>query len=341
MAPSAYRAPDWLPGGHAQSIYPYFFLRPPLSALRHERVATPDGDFVDFDWMDGAAGSPVVAVLHGLEGSSRSHYARAILRAAAGRGWRGVVPHWRGCSGEPNRLARAYHSGDYAEAGWMVGEVRSRVGGAPLFAVGVSLGGSALLNWLGREGEGARAGLTAAAAVSAPLDLVASGTAIDRGLNRVYALNFLRTLIPKAMAKERRFPGLYEVARLRRVRTMRAFDDLVTAPLHGFRSVDDYWTRGSSKPWLRGIGVPTLVLNARNDPFIPGDSLPGPGEVGAAVTLEQPAHGGHVGFAAGPFPGRLDWLTRRLMRFFSSVRLPGEPSTKDTVPPGMSVQYRP
>jgi len=173
-----------------------------------------------------------------------------------------------------------------------------------MFAIGVSLGGSVLLNWLGRGGGTM---LTGAATVSAPIDLPAAGAALDRGLNRIYARNFLRTLVPKAIAK-----GQCD----RRIRTMREFDDLVTAPLHGFRSVDDYWTRASSKPWLKSIALPTLVVNARNDPFVPGDSLPGVAEVGSGVTLEQPPSGGHVGFASGPFPGRLDWLADRLMEFF-------------------------
>jgi predicted alpha/beta-fold hydrolase len=313
---NSYRSPFWLPGSHAQTIYPYLACRGRAPAYRRERLETPDGDVVDVDWLDGAPESPVVVLFHGLEGSSRSHYATAILRAAAARGWRGVVPHWRGCGGEPNRLPRAYHSGDFAEVDWMLGALRPRAGGAPLFAVGVSLGGSALLNWLGREGARSRAWLNAAVAVSAPIDLPASGRALDRGWNRIYARNFLKTLVPKALAKERRFPGLYDAAALARVRTMRAFDDLVTAPLHGFRGVDDYWSRGSSKPWMRAIELRTLVLNARNDPFIPGDSLPGPGEVGDAVLLEQPPHGGHVGFASGPFPGGLDWLSARICRFF-------------------------
>lgn len=259
-------------------------------------METPDGDFVDFDWVDGTG--PVVILFHGLEGSSRSHYATALLS----RGRRGVVPHWRGCSGEPNRLARAYHSGDHEELGWMVEAIRARAGGAPLVAIGVSLGGSALLNWLGRGATGVKA----AAAVSAPIDLPAAGHALDQGLNRIYARNFLRSLVPKAAAKGQCEPG---------IRTMREFDDRVTAPLHGFQGVDDYWSRASSKPWLKGIVVPTLVLNAKNDPFVPGDSLPGPADVSAAVTLDQPDRGGHVGFTNGPFPGRLDWLCNRLLTF--------------------------
>jgi predicted alpha/beta-fold hydrolase len=313
---NGYRSPFWLPGSHSQTIYPYLACRGGAPAYRRERLETPDGDVVDLDWLDGAPDAPVVVLFHGLEGSSRSHYATAILRSAAARCWRGVVPHWRGCGGEPNRLPRAYHSGDFAEVEWMLGALRPLAGGAPLFAVGVSLGGSALLNWLGREGARSRSWLMAAAVISAPIDLPASGRALDRGWNRIYARNFLKTLVPKALAKERRFPGLYDPAALARVRTMRAFDDLVTAPLHGFRGVDDYWTRGSSKPWMRAIELRTLVLNARNDPFIPGDSLPGTGEVGDAVQLDQPSEGGHVGFASGPFPGGLDWLTDRLWRFF-------------------------
>ena len=318
----AYRSPWWLPGSHPQTIYPYVFLRRAPPAYRRERVDAPDGDFVDFDWLEGpkaSKDSPIVVLFHGLEGSSRSHYATAILNAAADRGWRGVVPHWRGCSGDPNRLPRAYHSGDHAEVDWMLGTIRARSGAAPLYALGVSLGGSALLNWLGREGQKSRAWLASAAAVSAPIDLMASGTSLDRGLNRIYMRNFLHTLLPKAVEKLGRFPGLYDAAALRRVASMRAFDDLVTARLHGFRDVDDYWTNGSSKPHLRGIQLRTLVLNAFNDPFIPGASLPGPGEVSEAVTLEQPRHGGHVGFTSSPFPGRLEWFTGRLLDYFATA----------------------
>lgn len=316
--PIPYRSPWWLPGRHLQTVYPYLFLRPPPPAYRRERVETADADFVDFDWVDGPADAPVLVLFHGLEGSSKSPYAAALLVAAAARGWRGVVPHWRGCGGEPNRLARAYHSGDYAELDALLGAVRARTGAAPLFALGISLGGNVLLNWLGREKEKSRAWLKAAASVSAPIDLVASGTALDRGLNRIYARNFLKTLVPRALEKLGRFPGLYEEDALRRVTTIHAFDDLVTAPLHGFRGVMDYWSRASSKPWLKEIVLPTLVLNARNDPFVPGASLPGPSDVSAAVTLEQPAGGGHVGFTSGAFPGSLGWFTSRLLNFLGS-----------------------
>ncbi len=315
----AYRAPRWLAGAHAQTIWPAFL---PLAAVpsRRERVTTVDQDFWDFDWFDAPGSdpfSPLVVLFHGLEGSSRSHYARAMMTALAEIGWRGVIPHFRGCSGEPNLRPRAYHSGDHEEIGAMLSAIRERVDPrTTIHAAGVSLGGSALLNWLGRAGSDARAVLTSAAAVSTPLDLTAAGLDIDRGFNRVYAWHFLATLRPKSRAIARRFPGLLDEARLWRLFSMYAFDNAVTAPLHGFAGTFDYWCRASSKPWLDRVAVPTLVLNAKNDPFVPGSSLPGEGEVSRSVLLEQPEEGGHCGFMVGPFPGRLTWLPQRLLQFF-------------------------
>jgi hypothetical protein len=323
LAPAGpYRAPVWLAGGHAQTIYPFLLPRA-VPPYRRERVATPDGDFWDFDWIDARAGAgavPLVVLFHGLEGGSNSHYACAMMTRVAALGWRGVVPHFRGCGGDLNQRPRAYHSGDHEEVAAMLAAIRDRVpAGTIVCAAGVSLGGSALLNWLGRAGRAAVPIVAAAAAVSAPLDLTAAGIAIGEGLNRVYTYHFLQTLKPKSRAMGRRFPGLVDEARLRQVRSMYEFDDLVTAPLHGFAGAADYWRRASSKPWLREIVVPTLVLNARNDPFVPTVSLPGPGDVGPAVRLEQPEHGGHVGFLTGPFPGRLDWLPARLLHFFHAA----------------------
>jgi hypothetical protein len=326
LAPAGpYRAPVWLAGGHAQTIYPFLLPRPAVP-YRRERVETPDGDFWDFDWVDAPAGhdaAPLVVLFHGLEGGSGSHYACALMARVAALGWRGVVPHFRGCGGELNRRPRAYHSGDHEEVAAMLAAIRQRIPAhVTAYAAGVSLGGSALLNWLGRAGAAAAPTVAAAAAVSAPLDLTASGTAIGEGLNRVYTYHFLQTLKPKSRTMAERFPGLLDEARLRQVRSMWQFDDLVTAPLHGFSGTADYWRRASSKPWLHGVAVPTLVLNARNDPFVPAVSLPGAADASAAVTLEQPAHGGHVGFLTGPFPGRLDWLPARLLHFFHDAGAP-------------------
>lgn len=315
----AYRAPAWLPGGHLQTLYSNLFIRVPPVAYRRERLELPDGDFLDFDWVDGQAGAPVVVLFHGLEGGADSAYARDLMTHARMRGWHGVVAHFRGCSGEDNRLPRAYFAGDSVEIGRMLRHVKSLHARVPVHAVGVSLGGNALLKWLGEQGIAANTLIERAASVSAPLDLVAAGRALDRGFNRrVYTAHFLVTLKQKALRKTAQFPGVLDAKAIAAATTFREFDTLVTARLHGFRDADDYWLKASSKPLLRAIAVPTLVLNARNDPFLPAWALPSPDEVSPAVMLEQPAAGGHVAFPCGPFPGRLDWLPRRLMQHFNT-----------------------
>jgi len=302
-----YRAPWWLPGGHLQTLYGALAPAPRV-AWRRQRWDSPDGDFIDLDWAGGADG-PLLALFHGLEGGSSSPYARAIASRALARGWRCVVPHFRGCSGAGNRLPRAYHSGDSAEVDWILRRLR------PDFAAGVSLGGNVLLKWLGEQGPAAVPLLRRAAAVSAPIDLAGSGHALGRGLNRaLYARHFLATLKPKAIAKIARHGLALDAARISRARSLHEYDDLVTAPLHGFRDADDYWARSSSGPWLEHIRVPTLVLNACNDPFLPRAKLAAAARRAAAdVVLEFPASGGHAGF-----PGRGHWLARRVLEFFAA-----------------------
>jgi predicted alpha/beta-fold hydrolase len=317
-APPAYRAPWWLPGGHLQTIYPALFLRGPAPRYRRERWPTPDGDFVDADWLEGEPRAPLVVLFHGLEGGSRSHYAASLMRHLRTLGWRGVVPHFRGCSGELNRLPRAYHSGDADEIGWMLAEAAARSASGQVYAAGVSLGGNALLKWLARSGGQAAALVAKAAAVSTPMVLRVAGDGLARGFNRVYSRHFLRPLKRKSLAKLALFPGLYDADAVRRARNLRQFDDVVTAPLHGFRDADDYWSRASSKPDLGRIAIPTLIVHARNDPFLPGAHLLDPAQLPACVRLELSASGGHAGFVVGPWPGRLDWLPRRLTRFFDS-----------------------
>jgi uncharacterized protein len=226
-----------------------------------------------------------------------------------------VVSHFRGCSGELNRLPRAYHSGDSAEVDWVLRRLRGRFPARRVYAIGVSLGGNALLKWLGEREARAGDVIAAAAAVSAPFDLAACGHHLGRGFNRVYTRHFLRTLKRNAAEKLARFPGIFDGRRMAGARTLYEFDDVVTAPLHGFLGAEDYWRRASAKPLLRGIRVPTLLLNARNDPFLPAHALPGTGEVSATVRLELPREGGHVGFVTGHPPGRLDWLPQRLLHF--------------------------
>lgn len=309
----------------------------PTLAYQRMRWDTPDADFIDIDWIgsppasivgqskcvslgalvsEERVSSPIVVMFHGLEGSSRSHYARAMAAELLALGWGGAIVHFRGCSGEPNRLARAYHSGDSAEIDWVLRRLKALAGTCALFAVGVSLGGNALLKWLGEQGSSAASLLHAAAAISAPVDLAAAGDGLARGFNRVYTRMFLNSLKARSLEKWQRYPMAFDRARMLRARNLRQFDDVVTAALHGFDGVDDYYRRASAKPWLRHIRLPTLMISARNDPFVPSWSLPQADALSSSVTAEFPAEGGHVGFVSGSFPGHLQWLPTRVLEFF-------------------------
>jgi predicted alpha/beta-fold hydrolase len=269
----------------------------------------------------GAPGrAPLLVLFHGLEGTSSSHYAQAFAHWARTQGWRYCVPHFRGCSGELNLAPRAYHSGDFEEIGWILQRLRDGQD-APVVAVGVSLGGNALLRWAEEAGDSAGAVARAVCAVSSPIDLAASGHSIGRGFNRqVYTRMFLRTMKPKALRKLAQHPGLFNRDRLLAARDLYEFDNVFTAPLHGFKDTLDYWTRGSAKPHLHRIRIPALVINARNDPFVPATSLPHAQHVGAHVTLWQPAHGGHVGFPAGRWPGHVLSLPDAVMGWMLAQR---------------------
>lgn len=319
-APGA--APWWLPGGNAQTIWPALFSRHregPSLVFRRERWTTPDADFIDVDFLDAPGPAPLLVLFHGLEGSSSSHYAQAFADWTRAAGWRFALPHFRGCSGELNLAPRAYHSGDHEEIGWILERLRTHHG-EPVLAVGVSLGGNALLRWAEESEASASATARAVCAISSPIDLAAGGTAICRGFNRqVYNRMFLRSMKPKALAKLAQFPGLFDRERLLAARDLYEFDDVFTGPLHGFTGVDDYWARGSAKPQLARIRIPALVLNARNDPFVPASCLPGVHEVGRHVTLWQPAEGGHVGFPGGGFPGDVLGLPRAVMGWMRAV----------------------
>ncbi len=315
-----YVAPSWLPGGNAQTIYPFFAKPSEEIRYRRERWEIEDGDFVDVDWFDGNDESPLVILFHGLEGGSRSYYALGMMQYLKQFGWRGVVIHFRGCSGLSNRLPRAYHAGDSDEIDWMIrraAQQNTKLGAnRKVYTLGVSLGGNALLKWLGERGTEASQFISGAATISVPLDLAAAGKALDAGFNQVYTRYFLSTLTYKALEKTDRFPGLFDAKALASCSSIYQFDNLVTAPLHGFRDTDDYWQKSSSKPWLQSIEVPTLVINARNDPFMPASVLPEPAEVSNAVVLVFPETGGHAGFIQGIFPGQMDWLPKRIVSFF-------------------------
>jgi len=290
-------------------------------SLRRERVETSDGDFVDLDWADGAPpDAPLVLVLHGLEGSSTSHYVRGLLAGAQARGWRGVTLNFRSCSGELNRLPRFYHSGDTGDLDAIVRLLAAREPGLRLAVVGVSLGGNVLLKWLGELGVDAPAVVKAGAGISVPFDLTPCAHALDRGFAKVvYTANFMRTMRRKVVEKARVYPGFVDLGAARRARSFAAYDDVVTARLSGFADAEDYWRRASCRPYLVRVARPVLVINAADDPFVPPEALPKPAELSPHVRLVVTERGGHVGFLRGR-PWRLDaWAERRALDFVATV----------------------
>jgi predicted alpha/beta-fold hydrolase len=294
---------------------------------RRERFETADGDFVDVDWLHApaAARAPILLVLHGLEGSARSHYALGLLAAAAQRGWRAAILNFRSCSGEPNRLPRFYHSGDTADLDHVVRLITAREPGARVGAVGVSLGGNVLLKWLGEQREAAPAQVVGAVGISVPFDLEACARVLDRGVPRaLYTSNFMRTLRRKVRAKATRYPGFVDVRAALRARTFAAYDRIVTAPLHGFADERDYWRRSSSGPFLAHIRRPVLLINALDDPFIPVASLPAAAALPPGIQTEFTAHGGHAGFLEGLAWRARSWAEARAVDFLEPLFTGGE-----------------
>lgn len=308
-----YQAPAWLPGGHAQTIWSALKARRrwhPTQPMIRQRWSTPDGDFIDIDQQAASRPDrPMLVMFHGLEGSSASHYAQSFADWSAEHDVNLALPHFRGCSGELNQAPRAYHSGDHEEIDWILQRLRQEhqaVGGQTMLAAGISLGGNALMRWAAEQGSLALKQVDAVASICSPLDLMQSGLAIGRGLNRhIYTPMFLKSMKPKAMAKWAQHPGLFDKKALLEAKDLFTFDNVFTAPLHGFKNTVDYWTRASAKPLMREIRVPALALNAMNDPFIPAQSLPRGGDVSSSVTLWQPEQGGHVGFVQGRWPGHV------------------------------------
>lgn len=311
----SYRSPWWLPGGHLQTIWPALYAKRfsnvPVK-WRRERWTTPDQDFVDVDFCEAAASDsakPLLVLFHGLEGSSSSHYAEAFADWAVQNKCDLAIPHFRGCSGTLNTAPRAYHSGDHAEIDFFLRKFKQQADVAQrpgLVAAGVSLGGNALMRWAGEQGQEALKQVKAVASICSPLDLAASGKAIGEGFNRqVYTRMFLRSMKPKALAKLKQHPGLFDAQQMLASKDLYEFDNVFTAPLHGFQNTDDYWRQASALPLMANIQIPALALNALNDPFIPAHSLPSIHTVSPCVELWQPPHGGHVGFAKGAMPGHL------------------------------------
>lgn len=337
MRPADFRPAWWLPGPHAQTLWPALCRRRPRLSLRREHLDLPDGDFLDLDWTPGERG-PIVLILHGLEGSSDSHYALGLLAVVARRGWRGAVMHFRGRGGQVNRLARGYCAGDTADLAHVVDWLHRREPATPLAVIGYSLGGNVLLKWLGEAG--CAAPLRAAVAVSVPFVLDTVARRLNRGFSRLYQFHLLSELKHSYRAKfSARTDGPVPLDRLATLRDFHAFDDQITAPLHGYAGVHDYYARASCRPYLRRIRVPTLILHALDDPFMLPEALPTPPELSADIRLELSPHGGHVGFVAGRWPWRAEyWLEQRIPAFLevgwttTSTTASSEPTALPSVP---------
>lgn len=306
----------WLPNPHLQTLFPPLFRRNIKDlVLTRERVDLPDGDFIDLDWVNRDQKGPLVLILHGLEGSIDSHYSRGMLQTVSQQGWRGVFMHFRGCSGEPNRLARSYHSGETEDVRFLVEDyfIKQRLADQ-VAAIGYSLGGNVLLKWLGETGK--KNPLKAAIAVSVPFELHKAARRIQHGFSKFYQWYFIKCLRERLTQKFQQETSVLHPSAMDDVFTMYDFDDKVTAPLHGFSGVNEYYTTASCRQYLKNIAVPTLILHAKDDPFMSMDVIPDASEVSSQVTLEITDAGGHVGFVGGKYPWRPEyWLEKRAPAF--------------------------
>lgn len=310
---SQFRPAWWLPGPHLQTLWPALLRSVAHVKLTRERLELPDGDFIDLDWGPLHTG-PLVIVFHGLEGSSRSHYAAGILSALDAAGYQGAVMHFRGCSGEVNRLSRSYHAGDTNDLQYTIAQLEERFPQRLIIGVGYSLGGNALLKWLGQTGVDNP--LHAAVAVSVPFKLASATERLEQGFSRLYQRYLVNKLRASAKRKISR-PGFpVNLDGLNKLRRLRTFDDTVTAPLHGYRDVVDYYSSASSHQYLKGIRKPTLILHAKDDPFMTQRIIPNEPELSRCTTLELSNHGGHVGFVAGTTPMKPRyWLEDRIVEW--------------------------
>lgn len=307
---SEFKAAWWLRQPHLQTLWPSLMRRRPNLPVRQERLTLADGDFVDLAWS-GPSEAPVVLFLHGLEGSIDSHYARGIMQAINQVGLQACLMHFRGCSGEPNRLPIAYHSGKTDDPA----EVLSHIAKSHTIhgAVGVSLGGNVLLKWLGELGENSP--FKRAAVMSVPFVLNDAALRLRGGLSRIYE-RYLVGSLQRSFSKKFSQVSCPLHVDVKQLKTFHQFDDAVTAPLHGFDGVDDYYQKSSSRQYISHIQTPTLILHAADDPFMFAHTPPSETELSEQVFLELPPHGGHVGFISGALPGWADyWGERRLAQW--------------------------
>lgn len=329
----------WCPGPHLQTIFARFFRPQPRDLiLKRVRIETPDQDFLDLDFLQGSPGAPRVILLHGLEGSSEAPYMRSLLGVFQKEGWHAVAVNFRGCSLEPgvklspfgrdlgrrkiqNLLRQSYHSGKTEDLDFVLEYLRRSDPVPVQYLVGFSIGGNIVLKWLGEKGELARGQIKRAAAVSVPCDLVRSVEKMDRGINReIYTRTLLESIRRKFEEKEKIFPGIADLKKVRACTTFNEFDELVTAPLNGFRDAMHYWTASSSAAFLEHIRVPALIVHAEDDPFFPGEFFPVQKALqNSWLTTCVTKQGGHLGFVSGIFPWKqVLWLENRILSYFKA-----------------------
>jgi uncharacterized protein len=318
MAVAPFHPAWWCPGAHLQTIWGGVLRGHPELPLTRVRWELPDGDFLDADELAAGPGAPILIVLHGLESSSQSANTLGILDQAHRRGWGGIAMNFRGCSGTPNRLRRSYHGGETGDLAWVVRKAAADHPDSPLLLIGFSLGGNVLLKYLGEQGEGLAPAVRGAAAVSAPVDLARSARGLTHGFSRVYGDRLVANLKRKTLLKLSRHPDLVNADALRAVRTLEEFDDLVTGPVHGFKDADEYWAKSSSAQFLPRIRRPTLLINAKDDPFLPADAIPAQAVAeNRYLRGEFPEHGGHLGFLMGSPWAPVNWAEERAAEFLA------------------------
>ena len=314
---SQFKTACWLPDQHSQTLFPTLFRRQIPLALTEEILELPDGYFVELSWTPSTESGPIIALFHGLEGSVESGYAQGVLNVVRDLGWQGVLMHFRTCGKKGNRLPRWYHSGDSPDIDYFIEFLKARYPERPLGAFGVSLGGNALLKYLGEKGDNSP--LSAAMAVSVPFDLANTAEHLTTGFSRIYQRHLIRLVRKKVLAKHREMPLPMDLEAFNQARTFYHVDNMA-AKLHGFDSADDYYEKASARQFLKTIKVPTLVLHSENDPFMTQAAIPNQSELSTDVTLELTQSGGHVGFVYGTNPLKPKyWIDKRFREFFSKV----------------------
>ena len=320
MNHTSFKPSWWLPGPHLQTIWSALFRRKRKLPVFRERLELPDRDFLDLEWA-GEENNNLVLILHGVAGSSQSSYAQGMLSTLVAAGWQAVFLHFRGCSQEPNRLERGYHAGETEDLNYVVQTLLKRRKDVCLAIVGVSLGGSVLLKWLGEQGK--EAPVVSAVAISVPFDLANVANRFNKGLSRVYQWWLLRELKRGLLKKTNLIPSDLSVKKIRKIKSFWEFDEQITAPMYGFKNAAHYYQLASARQYLKGICKPTLILHAADDPFMTPEAIPLPGELSPEITMELTLKGGHVGFIGGQAPWKAtSWLEERiplfLQRFFTA-----------------------